>query len=68
MGGWEMSEFLDLPITFDDEEVNADGWRRRIRREGTVRELLEIWDIDDPAEVSEMAQVLRHLRRVMGND
>lgn len=54
--------FLDLPIAFDEDEVNADGWRRRVSRQGTVCELLETWNIDDPNETSAMAQVLRHLR------
>ena len=59
------AEFLALPIVFNAEEVNAEGWRRRTTRQGTVAELLEIWDIDDESETSEMAQVLRHLRRIM---
>lgn len=60
------ASFLDLPIVFDAEEVNSEGWRRRTTRRGTVRELLEIWDIDDESETSEMAQVLRHLRTATG--
>jgi len=59
------ANFLALPIVFDSEEVNADGWRRRTKRHGNVGELLDIWDIDDESETSEMAQVLRHLRRIM---
>jgi len=33
-----------------------------MKRLGTVKELLEIWDIDDPEQDSEMVQVLRLLR------
>ncbi|MGD9157241.1 MAG: hypothetical protein PVG39_02430 [Desulfobacteraceae bacterium] len=59
------TEFENLPIILDDTEKTVDGWSRNIRRPGTVAELLEIWDIDDEYEDSAMAQVLRHLRRVM---
>jgi len=56
--------FLSLPILFDDWE--ADGvWRRTVKRASSVAELLETWDIDDEAETSAMAQVLRHLRNAM---
>jgi hypothetical protein len=58
-------KFEDLPIEFDDEEHNGE-WSRPTRRKGTVAELLNIWDIDDPAEDSEMAQVLRYLRKLCG--
>lgn len=58
---YDDSEFLALPITFDEYEQNGE-WRRQVRREGTIAELLEVWDIDNESEVSEMAQVLRHLR------
>ena len=54
-------EFLNLPISFSYTESRG-GWTREMKRLGTVRELLEIWDIDDPNEDSEMAQVLRLLR------
>jgi len=55
--------FEDLPITFNDVETSDDGnWYRSVEREGTIAELLETWDIDDPFENSAMAQVLRHLR------
>lgn len=65
----EMSDFLrtpfeDLPIIFDDVERYADGWERKIKRETSVRELLEIWDIETCD--SAMVQVLRHLRKAMG--
>lgn len=42
-----MTAFEDLPIWFHDTETNSEGWRRTIRRKGTMAELLEIWDIDD---------------------
>ena len=54
-------EFLSLPIYFDEEEKSGE-WTRKVRRKGTIAELLEVWDIDDESETSEMAQVLRHLR------
>ena len=53
-----------LPITFDSVE-RKEGWSRTIERVGTVGELFEIWDIDNPEETSEMAQVLRLLRTAM---
>jgi hypothetical protein len=53
--------FEDLPIIFDEVEKNGE-WTRRVNRIGTISELLEIWNIDDENETSEMAQVLRHLR------
>lgn len=54
--------FLNLPIMIKDDEINAEGWRRPIMRQSTIRELLDTWNIDDETEQSEMAQVLRHLR------
>lgn len=56
--------FEDLPIVFDETEWDGE-WRKTVKRQGTVKDLLEIWNIDDDCEDSEMAQVLRHLRRVM---
>jgi hypothetical protein len=53
--------FLELPITHFATEWNGE-WSRQVEREGTVRDLLSTWDIDDPDERSEIAQVLRHLR------
>jgi hypothetical protein len=53
--------FLELPITHYETEWNGE-WSRRVAREGTVMDLLNTWDIDDPDERSEIAQVLRHLR------
>jgi len=53
--------FENLPIVTDDREYK-DGWNRAIKRRTTIKELLETWDIGDPEETSEMAQVLRHLR------
>ena len=61
----KLTDFLNLPIVFYSWEVNAEGWRRQTARQGKVSELLEIWDIDDESETSEMAQVLRHLRRII---
>ena len=60
----DVERFEDLPIFLDDYEVK-DGWSRRILRQTTIAELLTTWDIDDANEQSEMAQVLRHLRRIM---
>lgn len=62
----DYESFEDLPIVFDDYETDGE-WRRRVKRQGTVKDLLEIWDIDDECEDSEMAQVLRHLRRVLND-
>lgn len=56
--------FKALPITFTESEHKGEWWRM-ISREGTVGDLLKIFDIDSPLEDSEMAQVLRHLRRAM---
>jgi hypothetical protein len=53
--------FLGLPITHFETEWNGE-WSRRVAREGTVWDLLDTWDINDPNERSEIAQVLRHLR------
>ena len=60
-------KFEDLPIIFDETEYHKDGWKRDVRRQSTISELLKTWDIDDPTENSEMAQVLRHLRRIINN-
>lgn len=60
-----MNEFLDLPIIFDEIETSKDGWRRTVKRQGSIRELLTIWNIDDEDDLSAMVQVLRHLRDVM---
>ena len=53
--------FLALPITLRSTEWNGE-WSRTVARFGTVSDLLETWDIDDPDEQAEIAQVLRHLR------
>jgi len=58
-GGYRL--FLALPITHIETEWNGE-WSRRVTREGTVKDLLDTWDIDDPDEQAEIAQVLRHLR------
>lgn len=58
-------KFEDLPILFDIRETKPGGWSRTGKREGTIAELLETWDIDNPYEDSEMAQVLRLLKTAM---
>ena len=58
--------FLSLPIIFTETQQMGE-WLRPIERDGTVEELLNTWNIDDPSENSEMAQVLRHLRRVLND-
>jgi hypothetical protein len=58
-GGYRI--FLGLPVTLYGTEWNGE-WSRRVTRFGTVKDLLDTWDIDDPDEQSEIAQVLRHLR------
>lgn len=63
----DYEKFEDLPIIFDDYETDGE-WRRRVKRQGTIADLLKIWDIDDEYEDSEMAQVLRHLKRIMTNE
>ena len=57
--------FEDLPIKISDYEFSQEGWRRPTTRDGTVAELLTTWDIDDPSEQTEIAQVMRYLRRIM---
>lgn len=57
--------FLALPIDLPETEYLPNGWRRQVVRKATVADLLKIWDIDDPTETCEMAQVLRHLRQIM---
>lgn len=58
------SAFLSLPINFEEMKWEGPhGWK--VTRQGKVAELLEIWNIDDENEKSEMAQVLRHLREAM---
>jgi len=56
LDGWK-----DLPIEMDDVE-RKDGWVRHTKRNTTVAELLDTWNIDNESECSEIAQVLRHLR------
>ncbi len=60
-------KFEDLPITFK-ERVYQGEWIKMVKRQGTVAELLEVWDIDDPYDDTEITQVLRHLKRIMTND
>ena len=62
----DYENFLKLPITFMEDQRMGE-WLRPIQRDGTVEELLDTWNIDDPSENSEMAQVLRHLRRVLND-
>ena len=55
-------QFEDLPITtLGRNQINHDTYQITINQI-TIKELLDIWDIDDINEDSEMAQVLRHLR------
>jgi hypothetical protein len=58
----EYKRFEDLPILIADEEYK-NGWRRTFKKEGTIADLLDIWDIDDDENMSEMAQVLRYLKK-----
>ena len=55
-------KFEDLPIELTRTKWYKNGWRKDIKESGTIADLLKVWDIDDPDENSEMAQVLRHLR------
>lgn len=55
------TNFEDLPIEMDAYEYQ-DGWKRTVKRSTTIKELLEIWDINEDAEI---VQVLRHLRNCM---
>ena len=59
-------KFEDLPI-FLDETIRDGEWSKTVKRETTISELLEIWDIDDVTDASEMAQVLRHLRAALAD-
>ena len=59
-------KFEDLPI-FIDETIRDGEWSKTVKRETTISELLEIWDIDDVTDESEMAQVLRHLRAALAD-
>ena len=60
-------KFEDLPIIVQDYEKNGE-WTRTVKRQTTIAELLKNWDIDDPNEMTEMAQVLRHLRDYMSKN
>lgn len=55
--------FENLIIIMDEEETQDHGWRRRIKRDGSVKELLDIWDID--SDDCAIAQVLCHLRKLL---
>lgn len=56
-------KFEDLPITFSEILINGE-WQRKFKRQGTIRELLSVWDIENGD--CETAQLLRHLRWAMG--
>jgi protein-tyrosine-phosphatase len=59
--------FEELPITIDQrlcKEIDGKIWNSDVKKDVTISNLLEVWDIDDPYETSEMAQVLRHLKRI----
>lgn len=58
-------KFEDLPILLYETEYKSGGWHRSVKKQRTIADLLKIWDIDDPDEISEIAQVLRHLRRAI---
>jgi hypothetical protein len=61
-------KFEDFPIEFEETEYGKDGWSRSVVRQGTIADLLEIWDIDDPEEGKcAIAQVLRHLRSILSD-
>jgi hypothetical protein len=57
--------FMDLPMAIKTREWNGE-WSRLVTRSGTIRDILDDWDIDDERDQSEVCQLLRHLRRVMG--
>ena len=54
--------FYNLPIVLNEIERQPGGWTRNIRKNGTVKDLLDTWDINDKNDTSEMTQVLRHLK------
>ena len=54
--------FYNLPIIIDDIERKPDGWERRIKITASIKDLLDTWDIDDKNDMSQMTQVLRHLK------
>ena len=54
--------FYNLPIVLNEIERQPGGWTRNIRKNGTVKDLLDTWDINDKNDMSEMTQVLRHLK------
>jgi len=58
------TKFESLQIISTDWERDGE-WTRPIKRTQTIAELCQTWDIDDPSEMSEMAQVLRYLRDAM---
>lgn len=58
----QLDRFYNLPIIIDDIERKPDGWERRIKITGSVKDLLYTWDIDDKNDMSPMTQVLRHLK------
>ena len=57
--------FMDLPMTLLSREWDGE-WSRLTMRSGTIRDILDDWDIDDEQDQSEVCQLLRHLRRIMG--
>jgi hypothetical protein len=57
------ARFEDLPILFTlTTPASALGPGHCERRSGTIAELLELWNLDNPNELALMAQVLRHLK------
>ena len=64
--GIQMSDrFYNLPIILNDIERQSGGWTRVVKKNGSIKDILEIWDIDnidDHDDDTEMVQVLRHLK------
>lgn len=60
-------KFEDLPITSDVIERKPGGWHRWVKKEITIKDLIEdaVLALDDPEDQSELTQILRHLRNAM---
>ena len=54
--------FYNLPIITHEPEIQPTGWTRFTKVQKTVRYILDKWDINDKNDMSEMTQVLRHLK------
>jgi hypothetical protein len=55
-------QFEDLPISIRGRSPVSHNTYQITINQITIKDLLDIWNIDDIYEDSEMAQVLRHLR------